>query len=138
MRRKEESLLHWHDILSDKERKLESNEDSLCNLMREIRIKDSLLAEKDLIIVNKEKEVDDFRRECRESVKQEVEVCWFIVLLVCLWYNCYRILLNCTGVKNAHTMTVGRFVNCKFLLTNLLLLGRLSPGAEVQVCWRVY
>ena len=64
MKRREESLLHWHDILSDKERKLESDEDSLSNLMREIRIKDSLLAEKDLIIVNKEKEVDDFRREC--------------------------------------------------------------------------
>ena len=75
MRRKEESLLHWHNILSDKEHKLESDEDKLCHLMREIRIKDSLLAEKDLIIVNKDKAMDDVRRECQESVKQEVEVC---------------------------------------------------------------
>ena len=43
--------------------------------MRELRIKDSLLAEKDLIIGNKDKEMDDVRREAQESVKQEVEVC---------------------------------------------------------------
>ena len=75
MRRKEERLLHWHNILSNKERKLESDEDNLCHLMREIRIKDSLLAEKDLIIGNKDKAMDDVRCECQESVKQEVEVC---------------------------------------------------------------
>ena len=62
-------------MLSDKELKLESDEDNLCNLMREIRIKDSLLAEKDLIIGNKDKAIDDVRREFRESFKQEVEVC---------------------------------------------------------------
>ena len=75
MRRKEERLLHWHNILSDKERKLESDEDNICHLMREIRIKDSLLAEKDLMIVNKDKAIDDIRRECQWSVNQEVEVC---------------------------------------------------------------
>ena len=75
MRRKEESLLHWQSVLSDKERKLESDEDNLCHLMREIRIKDSLLAEKDLMIVNKDKAMDDIRRECQGSVNQEVEVC---------------------------------------------------------------
>ena len=75
MRRKEERLLHWHNILSDKERKLESDEDNLSSLMREIRIKDSLLAEKDLMIVNKDKAMDDIRRECQGSVNQEVEVC---------------------------------------------------------------
>ena len=75
MRRKEERLLHWHNILSDKERKLESDEDNICHFMREIRIKDSLLAEKDLLIVNKTKAMDDIRRECQGSVNQEVEVC---------------------------------------------------------------
>ena len=43
--------------------------------MTELRIKDSLLAEKDLIIGNKDKEMDDVRRDAQESVKQEVEVC---------------------------------------------------------------
>ena len=75
MKRKEARLLHWHNILSDRERKLESDEDSISNLMREIRIKDSLLAEKDLVITNKDKALDDIRRESQGSVNQEVEVC---------------------------------------------------------------
>ena len=62
LRRKEESLIHWHNMLSDKELKLEFDEDNLCYLMREIRIKDSLLAEKDLIIGNKDKAIDDVRQ----------------------------------------------------------------------------
>ena len=74
MRQKEEGLRHWQSVLSEKEYKLESGEDNLCHLMREIRIKDSLLAEKDLIIGNKDKAMDDVRRECQENVKQEVEV----------------------------------------------------------------
>ena len=75
MKRKEARLLHWHNILSDRERKLESDEDSISNLLREIRIKDSLLAEKDLVITNKDKDIDDIRRESQGSVNQEVEVC---------------------------------------------------------------
>ena len=75
MKRKEARLLHWHNILSDRERKLESDEDSISNLLREIRIKDSLLAEKDLVITNKDKAMDDIRRESQGSVNQEVEVC---------------------------------------------------------------
>ena len=62
MKRKEEGLRHWQSVLSDKEYKLESGEDNLCNLMREIRIKDSLLAEKDLIIGNKDRVIEDVRR----------------------------------------------------------------------------
>ena len=75
MKWKEEGLCHWQSVLSEKEYKLESGEDNLCNLMREIRIKDSLLAEKDLIIGKKDRDIDDVRRECQENVKQEVEVC---------------------------------------------------------------
>ena len=75
MKSKEEGLHHWQSVLSEKEYKLESGEDNLCDLMREIRIKDSLLAEKDVIIGRKEKDIDDVRRECQENVKQEVEVC---------------------------------------------------------------
>ena len=75
MKRKEARLQHWHNTLSDRERKLESDEDSISNLLREIRIKDSLLAEKDLVITNKDKDIDDIRRESQGSVNQEVEVC---------------------------------------------------------------
>ena len=68
-------MRHWQSVLSEKEYKLESGQDNLCHLMTELRIKDSLLAEKDLIIGNKEKEMDDVRREAQESVTQQVEVC---------------------------------------------------------------
>ena len=43
--------------------------------MREIRIKDSLLADKDVIINKKDRDMEDLRRECREDVRREVEVC---------------------------------------------------------------
>ena len=62
-------------MLSEKEYKLESGQENLCHLMTELRIKDSLLAEKDIIIGNKEKEMDDVRRSAQESVTQQVEVC---------------------------------------------------------------
>ena len=62
-------------MLSEKEFKLESRQDNLSHLMSELRIKDSLLAEKDVLIGTKEKEMDDIRREAQESVTQQVEVC---------------------------------------------------------------
>ena len=65
----------WHTALSGREYKLESGEDNLCSLIREIRIKDSLLADKDVIINKKDRDMDDLRRECREDVRREVEVC---------------------------------------------------------------
>ena len=68
-KRKEESLMEWQAILSNRELKLESGEDNLCSLMREIRIKDSLLADKDVIINKKGRDLEDVRRECREDVR---------------------------------------------------------------------
>ena len=62
-------------VLSEKEFKLESRQDNLSHLMSELRIKDSLLAEKDVLIGTKEREMDDIRREAQESVTQQVEVC---------------------------------------------------------------
>ena len=54
LKRKEESLMDWQLVLSNREHKLESGEDNLCSLMREIRIKDSLLTDKDVIINKKQ------------------------------------------------------------------------------------
>ena len=68
-------MRHWQSVLSEKEYMLESGQENLCHLMTELRIKDSLLAEKDVIIGNKEKEMDDVRRSAQESVTQQVEVC---------------------------------------------------------------
>ena len=69
-------------MLSNREHKLECGMDSLSNLLREVRIKDSLLAEKDLVITNKDKAIDDIVRENQGSVNEEVEVCQFIVFCV--------------------------------------------------------
>ena len=62
-------------MLSNRERKIECGEDSISNLLRECRIKDSLFAEKDLLIANKDKAIDDIVRENQGSVNDEVEVC---------------------------------------------------------------
>ena len=62
-------------MLSEKEYKLESGQENLSHLMSDLRIKDSLLAEKDIIIGTKEREMDDIRRSAQESVTQQVEVC---------------------------------------------------------------
>ena len=74
MRRKEDGLRHWQSELSKREYKIESGQENICHLMTELRIKDSLLAEKDNIIGSKEREMDDIRREAQNSVTQQVEV----------------------------------------------------------------
>ena len=67
-------MRHWQSELSKREYKIESGQESLCHLMTELRIKDSLLAEKDNIIGSKEREMDDIRREAQNSVTEQVEV----------------------------------------------------------------
>ena len=62
-------------MLSNRERKIECGEDSISNLLRECRIKDSLLADKDVLIASKDKAIDDIVRENQGSVNEEVEVC---------------------------------------------------------------
>ena len=75
LKRKEENLRDWQTQLSNREYIIESGEENICSLMREICIKDSLLAEKDVLISKKDRDMDDVRRECREDVLREVEVC---------------------------------------------------------------
>ena len=73
-------------MLSNREYKIKSGEENICSLMREIRIKDLLLAEKDVLISKKDHDMDDVRRECREDVLREVEVCECVVCCLCV--NC--------------------------------------------------
>ena len=42
--------------------------------MREIRIKDTLLSDKDIEIKRKDREMEDVLRQCKEDVRREVEV----------------------------------------------------------------
>ena len=75
MKRKKEKLFQWHLALSDREYKVESGEDSVSNLLRECRIKDSLLADKDVLIAAKSKTIADIVSANQGSVNDEVEVC---------------------------------------------------------------
>ena len=75
MKRKKEKLFQWHLALSDREYKVESGEDSVSNLLRECRIKDSLLADKDVLIAAKNKTIADIVSANQGSVNDEVEVC---------------------------------------------------------------
>ena len=75
MKRKEAKLFQWHNALSNREYKIECGEDSISNLLRECRIKDSLLADKDVLIANKDKAIEDIVPANQGSVNEEVEVC---------------------------------------------------------------
>ena len=74
MRQREDGLRHWQSELSKREYEIGSGQENICNLLSELRIKDSLLREKDNIIGIKEREMDDIRREAQDSVTQRVEV----------------------------------------------------------------
>ena len=67
-------MKHWQSELSKRELKIGADQDNICHLMTELRIKDSLLREKDNIIGVKEREIDDVKREAQDSVTQRVEV----------------------------------------------------------------
>ena len=68
-------LSDWHNALSDRENKLDSGEDNVCALMREIKMKDMLLVDKDMELKKKDREIEDNLRQCKEDVRREVEVC---------------------------------------------------------------
>ena len=74
LKRKEDALKHWQSELSKRELKIGADQDNICQLMTELRIKDSLLREMDNIIGVKEREIDDVKREAQDSVTQRVEV----------------------------------------------------------------
>ena len=71
---KEEGLIEWQDALANKEVKIESGEDSICNMMRELYLKDMLIADKEIEIKKKDREIEDHHRQCKEDVRREVEV----------------------------------------------------------------
>ena len=75
LNRKEEGLLEWENEVANREWKLEHGEDNLCSMMRELRVKDMLLADKDSEIKKKDRQLEDQVRQAREDVCREVEVC---------------------------------------------------------------
>ena len=63
------------------ERKLDSGDEGLSNLMRELRVKDTVIVDKDIEIRRIRKELEDSVRQAREDVRREIEVgLWCVVL----------------------------------------------------------
>ena len=75
LKRKEEDLLGWENEVANREWKLENSEDNLSSMMRELRLKDILLADKNNEIKKKDRELEDQVRQARADVRREVEVC---------------------------------------------------------------
>ena len=70
LKRKEETLLVWEDNVANREWKVE-----IASLMREIKLKDILLADKTNELTKKNREMEDRFREARADVRREMEVC---------------------------------------------------------------
>ena len=86
--RKEAGLLEWQHVLDVRERKLDDGDEGLSNLMRELRVKETVIVDTDIEIPRIRKELDDSVRRAREDVHREVEVgvcCVVLVLIMCLF-----------------------------------------------------
>ena len=84
--RREAGLLEWQNALDTRERKIDSGEEGLSKLMRELPVKDTLLVDKDIEITRVRKELEDSVRQAREDVRREIEVgcyvwCYFLLCL---------------------------------------------------------
>ena len=85
-------MRHWQTELSKREYNIECGRDNVCHLMSELRIKDSLLHEKDNIIDIKEREIDDIKREAQNNATQQVEVKFVCFNFSVTFVYCCRIL----------------------------------------------
>ena len=68
-------MLQWNLALSNREFMVESSECSVQNLMRECRIKDALLADKDILISQKDKTISEIVSANQGDVNCQIEVC---------------------------------------------------------------
>ena len=75
LKRKEENLIMWEDNVANREWKVENGEDNIVSLMREIKLKDILLADKTNELNKKNREIEDRFREARADVSREIKVC---------------------------------------------------------------
>ena len=72
--RKEAALLDWQHHLDVRERKLDDGDEGLSNLMRELRVKETEIVDKDAEIRRMKKELDNHVMHAREEVRREIEV----------------------------------------------------------------
>ena len=74
MKRKEEELLGWENEVANCEWKLENSEDNLTSMMRELRLKDILLADKNNEIKKKDRELEDQVRQARQILNKTLKI----------------------------------------------------------------
>ena len=61
--------------MANREWKLENGEDNLSSMIRELKLKDILLADKTNELKKKNRELEDQFRQARADVRREMEVC---------------------------------------------------------------
>ena len=80
--------MDWQHHLDVRERKLDDGDKGLSNLMRELRVKETVIVDKDAEIHRMKKELDGNVMCAREEVRREIEVgvccvVFFIIICVC-------------------------------------------------------
>ena len=120
LKRKEEALLDWQHHLDVRERKLDDGDEGLSNLMRELRVKETVIVDKDIEIRRIRKELDDSVRRAREDVRREIEVCvCFVVLVIVMCL--FRTRRGSMGVRRVGTMMGGRCVIIVYCCITVLM-----------------
>ena len=79
--RREADMLEWQSALDIREREIDCGEDVLSNLMHELGLKDVMLVDKDAELGQIRRELVDSVRQAREDVHREIEVGLLCVVL---------------------------------------------------------
>ena len=74
LKRQEQILADWEHHLDVRERKLDDDDDGLSKLMRDLRVKESVIVTKDDEIRRMRHEMDNHVMRAREEVQREIEV----------------------------------------------------------------
>ena len=92
-----------------RERKLDDGDEGLSNLMRELRVKETTIVDKDAEIRRMKKELDGNVMRAREEVQRKIEVgvcCVVFVIIICL----FRTWRGYMVLRKEGTMMGGRCV----------------------------
>ena len=74
LKRQEQNLKDWQHHLDVCERKLDNDDEGLTKLMRELRVKETTIVDKDAEIRRMKREMDNSVMPAREEVQREIEV----------------------------------------------------------------
>ena len=79
LKRQEQTLADWEHHLDVRERRLDKDDDGLSKLMRDLRVKESVIFNKDDEIRRMRCEMDNHVMRAREDVQREVQVGVFVL-----------------------------------------------------------